>query len=149
MDDAPADPAVTPVGPLVRQHHTVVAVVAAGGALGSLARWGLGQLLAPRPGGPPGFPWATFTANVTGCLLLGALSVFLAERRPTSRLLRLFIGVGVLGGFTTFSTLMLETRSLLTAGRPGLALGYVATSVLAGLAAVVAGMRLMRATGPA
>ena len=151
MDDAPAAAAPvhpSPLGPLLRGRASVLATVAAGGALGSLGRWGLSQTLLARGVGH-GFPWPTFTANVLGCLLLGALTVVLAERRPTSRLLRLFLGVGVLGGFTTFSTLMLETRGLWVVGRPGLALGYVGASLVAGLAAVVAGMRLLRTTGPA
>lgn len=134
-----------PIDPSPRDHLAVVAVVAAGGALGTLARWALSLGLAPRPGSTPGFPWATFTANISGCLLLGALTGFLADRRPSSRLVRPFVGVGVLGGFTTFSALMLETRTLLAAGRVGLALGYVAVSVLMGLAAVMVGMRLVRA----
>ena len=143
MDDVPA--ATTPaVGPLVRDRLALLSTIAAGGAVGSLARWGLGQALGPWLGTTPAIPWATFTANVTGCLLLGALTVVLAERHPTSRRLRPFLGVGVLGGYTTFSTLMLEARDLFVSGRSGAALLYVAASVVLGLAAVVTGMQLAR-----
>ncbi len=143
MDDVPA--ATTPtVGPLVRDRLALLSTIAAGGAVGSLARWGLGQVLDPRRGTTPAIPWATFTANVTGCLLLGALTVVLAERHPTSRHLRPFLGVGVLGGYTTFSTLMLEARGLLVSGRGGAALLYLVASIVVGLAAVVTGMQLAR-----
>jgi fluoride exporter len=152
MDDVPAaEPAgdavpvgAGAVGPLVRDRLAVLSTIAAGGAGGSLARWGLGLALGPSKGVTPAFPWATFMANATGCLLLGMLTVVLADRHPTSRYLRPFLGVGVLGGYTTFSTLMLETRGLLVSGRGGAALLYVTVSVVVGLAAVVTGMQLAR-----
>jgi CrcB protein len=132
------------LGPLVRDRLVLLTTIAAGGAVGSLARWGLGLALSPWTATTPAIPWGTFTANITGCLLLGALTVVLAERHPTSRHQRPFLGVGVLGGYTTFSTLMLEARGLLVSGRGGAALLYVAASVVVGLAAVVTGMQLAR-----
>jgi len=120
----------------------VLAVIAAGGALGSLARWGLASAL-PHAAGA--FPWATFLTNVTGCLLIGALMVLLTEAWPPSRYLRPFLGIGVLGGYTTFSTYMLDDRGLLVTGHVGLAAAYLAGSLAAGLAAVWAGVVSLRA----
>lgn len=122
-------------------HGQLLAVVAAGGALGSLARWGLAEAL---PHGASGFAWGTFIANVTGALLLGMLMAVVLDR-PTSRYLRPFLGVGVLGGYTTFSTWMLDTRGLLATGHLPLAVAYLAGTLLAGLAAVVLGLGLARA----
>lgn len=119
----------------------ILAVIAAGGALGSLARWGLAAALPHRPGA---FPWATFSVNVTGCLLIGALMVLLAEVWPPSRYLRPFLGIGVLGGYTTFSTYVLDARNLLVTGHAGTAAGYLLGSLAAGLAAVWAGVALIR-----
>jgi CrcB protein len=121
----------------------ILLVIAAGGALGSLARWGLSLALPHQVGG---FPWATFDANVTGCLLIGLLMVVVLDVLPPHRHLRPFLGVGVLGGFTTFSTYMLDTRALLVAGRPGLAAAYLLGSLAAGLAAVWLGVTLARLT---
>ena len=116
-------------------------MIAIGGALGSLARWGLAAALPHQPGA---FPWATFLENVSGCLLIGALMVLLAEVWPPSRYLRPFLGIGVLGGYTTFSTYMLDTRALLVTGHPGAAAAYLLGSLAAGLAAVWAGVALLR-----
>lgn len=126
---------------VARERWDVLAVIAAGGAVGSLARWGL-TLLLPHPAGT--FPWPTFTANVAGCLLLGVLMVLVLEVWPPSRYLRPFLGVGVLGGFTTFSTAMLDARALLVDGRTALAGLYVFGSVAAGLFAVVVGIGATR-----
>jgi len=112
-------------------------VVAAGGALGSLARWGAGRLLLWSG---EGFPWATFAVNLSGGFALGLLMVFLLEVWPPHRYLRPFLGVGLLGGYTTFSTFMLESRDLLATGRAATAFGYLAATLLAGLAAVWLGV---------
>jgi CrcB protein len=119
----------------------ILAVIAAGGAVGSLARWSL-SLALPHPTGT--FPWATFTANVTGCLLIGLLMIFVLDVWPPSRYVRPFLGVGVLGGYTTFSTYMLDARALLVAGRTTLAGQYVFGSLFAGLAAIWVGVTLAR-----
>src|SRR6185295_14847300 len=97
-----------------RRHRTwdVLAVVAAGGGLGSAARYGLARAL-PSPA--TGFPWATFLTNVTGCLLLGVLMVYVLEVWPPRRYVRPFLGVGFLGGYTTFSTYTVELLTLLDA----------------------------------
>lgn len=117
----------------VRSRWDVVLVVALGGALGSLVRWWLETLWPARPGG---MPWATLVINVTGCGLLGALLVLVLEVWPPSRYVRPLLGTGVLGGYTTFSTAMAETRALLADGAPVVAASYVLVSLLAGLAAV-------------
>lgn len=114
----------------------VLLAVAAGGALGSLARYGLGRALAHPPGG---FATATVLANVLGCLLIGVLMAVLDHRPAPHRLVRPFVGVGVLGGFTTFSTYVLDTLDSARAGQILLALLYAVGSVVAGLTAVVAG----------
>ncbi|WP_191280240.1 fluoride efflux transporter FluC [Nocardioides flavus (ex Wang et al. 2016)] len=124
-----------------RTHADVLAVISAGGALGSLGRWGLEQLL---PWSGTSFPWATFAVNVTGALALGVLMVLVVDVWPPRRYVRPFVGVGLLGGWTTFSTYVLEARDLLAVGRPGTALAYVGGSLVAGLVAVWVGIALTR-----
>jgi fluoride exporter len=114
-------------------------LVALGGALGALARWVI-VLALPRSSGE--WPWATLTVNLVGCLLIGVLLAVLSARRPHDHHLRTFLGAGVLGGFTTFSAFAVEVADLLRAGVPMLATGYVTVSVLGGLLAVAAGLRL-------
>ena len=125
----------------VRSRADLLAVIALGGALGSAARWGLAELHPRRPGA---YPWATFTANLAGSLLLGVLMICVLDLLPPSRYLRPFLGVGVLGGFTTFSTAMLDTRGLLAEGHAALAGVYLFGSLISGLFGVwlgVAGTR--------
>lgn len=119
----------------------VLLVIALGGALGSLARYGVGELV---PWSGEGFPWATFVENVSGAFALGALVVLLLDVWPPHRFLRPFLGVGLLGGYTTFSTYMLETRELLAADRPGTALVYLGGTLLLGLVAVWSGIAVAR-----
>jgi CrcB protein len=115
-----------------RREAAVLGVVAAGGVLGAEARYGLGVLL---PHGPAGWPWSTLVANLSGCLLIGVLMVVITELTVAHRLVRPFLGVGVLGGYTTFSTATVDVLTLAHAGRPLAALAYVvATPVLAVLA---------------
>lgn len=118
-----------------------VLAVAAGGAVGGTARYGAGLLLPTAAGG---FPWATFIVNVTGAFLLGLLLVHVHEVWPPTRYLRPLLGVGLLGSLTTFSTWMVELDRLLTDGAAGTAAGYLAGSLLAGLAATVLGITLAR-----
>ncbi|MET8770368.1 CrcB family protein [Streptomyces sp. NPDC004658] len=116
-----------------RAQAPVVAVVAAGGALGAVARYAL-ALAWPVPVGR--FPWATLWTNVSGCAAMGVLMVLVTEVWAAHRLLRPFLGTGVLGGFTTFSTYAVDIRALVGAGRPGLGLAYLAATLLAALTAV-------------
>lgn len=125
-------------------HHTdplLVAGVAAGGALGSLARYGL-TLAVPSHGG---WPVVTLAENLVGAFLLGLLLQLLAlAGRETARRrwLRLTLGTGVLGGFTTYSALALEARGLLAGGRTGLALAYALVTVAGGTVAGLLGVLL-------
>ena len=111
-----------------------LSLVAAGGALGASLRYLL-LVLSGRFGLLPW--WSTLTANLLGCLLLGAL----LELLPT-REWRLLITTGCLGALTTFSTLIWEQQLIAHSGKPGWSLGYVALSVLAGLACFLLGRQL-------
>lgn len=119
----------------------VLAAIAVGGALGGLARYGLALALPARPGA---IPWGTLTANVVGCALIGVLMVLITEVWSPHRLVRPFLGVGLLGGFTTFSTYAVEVRDLLVPASAPLALGYLAGTVLSCLLATVAAVALTR-----
>jgi len=121
----------------------VLAAVAAGGALGSLARYGL-TLAWPAP--PGGFPWAVFTVNAAGCALIGVLMVVVGELDRTPHpLVRPFLGVGVLGGFTTCSTYALDAVRLVEGGAAGTALAYLGGTLAAALGAVRAAAAATRA----
>ncbi|MFI0423033.1 fluoride efflux transporter FluC [Spongiactinospora sp. 9N601] len=119
-----------------------LAAVAAGGAAGAVARYALTEAF-PHP--PGAFAWATFGINVCGCLLIGVLMVLITEVRRAHPLVRPFLGVGVLGGFTTFSTYIADVREALAAGHPLTAAAYLAGTLVAALAAVTAGVLLTRA----
>lgn len=127
---------------LVRSHGAVLAVIALGGGIGALARYGLAEAL---PTQPRGFPWATFLTNAIGCFLIGVLMVLVTEVWSAHRLVRPFLGVGILGGFTTFSSYALEIRGLLQPGTVGLAFGYLAGTLICAMLAVIAGVWLTRA----
>ncbi|WP_326836554.1 fluoride efflux transporter CrcB [Amycolatopsis rhabdoformis] len=123
------------------ENAPVLGVIALGGGIGALARYGLAELLPTQPGH---FPLATFLINVSGCFLIGVLMVAVTEVWTAHRLVRPFLGVGILGGFTTFSTYVVEIRGLLAPGSAGLAFGYLAGTLVAALLAVAAGMWLAR-----
>ncbi len=114
-------------------------LVALGGALGSALRYGLGAWVQGLLG--PGFPWSTFLVNALGSLLIGAV-VRLSLEGALSGEARLFLAVGVLGGFTTFSSLSYETLALLQDGEPLRALAYALGSLFGGLLLVYLGYRL-------
>ena len=111
-------------------------LAALGGALGALARWALAEAL---PSAPAGWPWATLLVNLTGCFLMGVLLAVLAARAPEPPWARPFLGVGVLGGYTTYSTFAVEVTGLVDVGATVLAAGYVLLSVVGGVAGVVLG----------
>ncbi|MFJ8435128.1 fluoride efflux transporter CrcB [Kitasatospora sp. NPDC094019] len=135
--------------PVLRGQGRAVAVVAVGGALGAVARYGAGLWW---PTGPSAFPWTTLLVNVVGCAVIGVFLVVVTEGRPAHPLVRPFFGTGVLGGFTTFSTYAVDVRRLVLEGRPGPAAAYLALTLLAALGAVRAAAaltrRLLRRTGP-
>ncbi|MGW4753592.1 fluoride efflux transporter CrcB [Streptomyces chartreusis] len=116
-----------------RTQTPVVAVVAAGGALGATARYALALWWPVQPGG---FPWATFWTNVVGCAVIGVFMVIITEVSAAHRLVRPFFGTGVLGGFTTFSTYAVDIQRLVDDGHPRTGLAYLATTLVAALTAV-------------
>ena len=125
-------------------HPGWLGLIVAGGALGTSVRAWLEAAYAPSAGS---WPWVTFWINVGGSLALGALLEGVAASGPDvgwRRGLRLGLGTGVLGGFTTYSTFSVETVELLRAGLWLVGLGYAVASVVAGIVAAVAGVRLVR-----
>ncbi len=144
--DLPTDPGVDLHPPrrrweLPRAPWAMPAAVSAGGVVGACARHAV-DLAWPHP--PGRFPWATFVINVTGCLLIGVLMVLITEVWSAHRLLRPFLGVGVLGGYTTFSTYAVDVQRLVAAGAGRTALLYLAGTPLAALAAAYTGITLCR-----
>lgn len=129
----------TPADPVV--DASVLAVVAVGGALGASARYGVSVWL-PSPAGT--FPWSPFTINVSGCLLIGTLMVLIGEVWSAHRLLRPFLGTGVLGGYTTFSAYTVDAHVLLDGGHARLGFSYLGATLVCALAAVCIGMFLTR-----
>jgi CrcB protein len=111
-------------------------VVAAGGVVGSLARWAVVEAV---PWRPPSLPVATLTVNLLGCLVIGVLLTWWTEGMPPAWWVRPFAAVGVVGGFTTFSTFAVEGVRLLDAGAVAMALSYTVGSVVAGLLLVQVG----------
>ena len=115
----------------------------AGGVVGGLLRTGLADRFPPAAGS---WPWVTFGVNIAGCFILAVLVVRLQERLPPSVYRRPFLGTGLCGTLTTFSTVQVEAIRLARDGSTALAAVYVATSLVAGLAAVTAGTALVRRT---
>ncbi|GAA3395524.1 CrcB family protein [Streptomyces roseoviridis] len=126
-----------------RAQLPAVGAVAAGGALGATLRHAA-TLVWPTPAGA--FPWTVLTVNATGCAALGVLMVLATETFGAPHpLLRPFLGTGVCGGFTTFSTYALDTQRLLAAGDAARGLLYLAATALLALAAVWAAVATTRA----
>jgi CrcB protein len=132
-----------PARPLAGQGPAFGAV-AAGGAVGALARYGLALAIPAVPGH---FPLATFLTNVVGGLLIGVLIVVLTELTTPHPLARPFLVTGILGGFTTFSTYAVDVEHLLAAHAVGVALGYLLGTLVAALAATWVGILATRAAG--
>ncbi len=119
-------------------------LVAIGGAVGSMARYGVG-LLAGRMVPASGWPWGTLVVNVVGGLAMGLLVGWLGLRAGAAQeTVRVFAAVGILGGFTTFSAFSLETVSMIERRDYGLAAAYVGLSVVLAIAAVFAGLIVAR-----
>jgi CrcB protein len=141
----PVDPDVDLHDPAQRATRAldpaVLLAVALGGVLGSEARYALGRAV-PHAAGA--WPTSTFLINVSGSLLLGALMVVLTELTSPHRLLRPLLGVGVLGGWTTFSTAMVDVQQLVRAGHPLVAGGYLVGTAAAALLATALGAWAVR-----
>ena len=121
-----------------------ILLVMGGGAMGALARYQLGRLSGHMMPGAL-WPWGTFAANIVGGFAMGLLAGWLARFSSVSgEPVRLFLGVGVLGGFTTFSSFSLETVLMLERGQYGMAMAYAVLSVLGAVGALVGGLALMR-----
>jgi CrcB protein len=110
-----------------------LAAIFAGGGIGALLRAGLAEAAAPPPGH---WPWPTFAVNIAGALLLGYSVTRLQERLPLSAYRRPFVGTGLCGALTTFSTMQVELIRMLERGELGLAGGYAAASIGGGFVAV-------------
>jgi fluoride exporter len=130
----------------VRFDRLELIAIAAGGALGALARVGLSQAYPTTAGS---WPWATFAVNMAGAFLLGCLLAAVRRRERMSIPVYRLLGTGFCGTATTFSTMQGELLKMLDQGRYGLAVGYVVVSIAGGYAAVSAGVRLVGRTAKA
>ncbi len=122
----------------------IVLQIALGGALGALARFGVGQVTARTLGAA--FPYGTLAVNVLGSLMIGALAALMLSSEALAPWRPILI-TGFLGGFTTFSAFSLETLTLVEKGATGQAALYVILSVVLSLFAVFIGWSLMRGAG--
>ncbi|MEO3852240.1 fluoride efflux transporter CrcB [Streptomyces sp. B8F3] len=143
----PIDPDVEVALPAPAEHRwrgqgAPVAMVALGGGVGSAARYGAGLLW---PTEPAAFPWTTLLVNVVGCAAIGVLMVLITEARTAHRLVRPFLGAGVLGGFTTFSTYAVDVQRLVAEeDRAAAGVAYLALTPVTALAAVWAAQAVTR-----
>ncbi|WP_374388443.1 fluoride efflux transporter CrcB [Sandaracinobacter sp.] len=115
-------------------------LVGLGGALGAMARFGVGRIV-----GVTALPWATLSVNVLGGFAMGLLAGWLAVRGSGGEGWRLLLGVGVLGGFTTFSAFSLEMMLMLERGEMLTAIGYALASVVLSVGALALGLGLAKA----
>ena len=125
----------------MRVDRRELVAVFAGGCLGAGAR---GPLVEAFPHAPAAWPWPTFGVNLLGAFLLGYFTTRLLERLPLSSYGRPLLGTGLCGGLTTFSTMQVETLRMIEHHHYGLAAGYLAASIAAGLAAVSLATALVR-----
>ncbi|GAA1763374.1 CrcB family protein [Luedemannella helvata] len=112
-----------------------------GGGLGATLRYALGEALAPPT--PPNFPWVTFMINIVGAFALGAVMTLLTQHRLRGPWGKPFLSTGLIGGFTTWSHFIVEADQLISGDRTGLAIVYLATSIVVGVAAAAAGAHLV------
>jgi CrcB protein len=129
-----AMPALSTFPPLV--------LVAVGGAMGAVLRYLVGVWTLARFG--PGLPFGTWTVNIVGAFLMGLLAALVARVDGAGGELRLLLGVGVLGGFTTFSAFSLEVFNMINRGEIGLAAAYAVSSVAGSVLALMTGVYLGR-----
>jgi CrcB protein len=124
-----------------RYDSRELAAIFVGGAVGGLVRAALSKAL---PTTPDEWPWATFIVNIVGAFMLGYFVTRLQERLPLSTYRRPFLGTGLCGALTTFSTMQVEALKMIDAGNHGLAAGYLGASIGAGFLAVAAATSLVR-----
>lgn len=117
-------------------------LVMTGGAVGAALRFQFARMLPVSAGG---WPWPTFAANVAGGLAMGVLAAWAFRQGDAGEPMRLLLGVGLLGGFTTFSAFSLEMMRMIERGQTALAAGYAVASVLLALGALFAGMTAAKA----
>lgn len=120
---------------------STMALVASGGAIGAMARYGVGLVLRSPAGG---FPYATLSVNVIGSLAMGLLVGWLARQATPQENIRLFLAIGLFGGFTTFSSFSLDLFELLERRDVWQAAGYVLGSVLLAFGALLLGYTMSR-----
>ena len=125
---------------MVAQWWQQLLLVAVGGALGAVGRFWLGGVLLRQLGS--GFPWGTLSVNLVGSFAAGFIAIWLEGRGQTALYWRAFLIVGVLGALTTYSALMLECLLYARSQRSGLMFGYLAITLVAGLALVWLGARV-------
>ena len=130
-----------PRAPLPQLDGQELAAIFVGGFLGTIARAALAQSVAVRP---DRWPWATFVVNILGAFLLGFVITRLQERLPPSMYGRAFLGTGICGALTTFSTMVVELLAMIEGEHWALASGYAAASVGCGLAAIFLSTKLVR-----
>ncbi|MFM5893013.1 MAG: fluoride efflux transporter CrcB [Novosphingobium sp.] len=118
--------------------------VALGGGAGAWLRYAVGVTLGRMGTATAQFPWSTLAVNVVGSLLMGLLAGWLARHGSGGETWRLLLGVGLLGGFTTFSAFSLELALMIERGTLAAASIYVSVSVFVGVAALFAGLAVMR-----
>jgi CrcB protein len=123
-----------------------LAAIFLGGFIGSVARSGLAKGFPVTAGA---WPWPTFAVNILGAAVLGYLIARTQEGRPPTMRGRSFIGIGLCGALTTFSTMMVELLGMLESSRWALAAGYATASIVAGLTAVLIASRVARRAGSA
>ncbi len=125
---------------LPRHDRRELAAIFCGGIVGALARTGLAQAF---PVGPGSWPWPTFAVNIVGAFMLGYFVTRL-ERLPTSAYKRSFLGTGVCGALTTFSTMQVELFKMIEAARWGLAVSYAVATIVVGLIALAGATAAVR-----
>jgi CrcB protein len=124
-----------------KPDHRELGAIFAGGFAGAIARAALVRALAWHP---DHWPWATFGVNLVGTFLLGYFATRLQERLPLSAYRRPFVGTGICGALTTFSTMQLELVRMIDGAHWTLAIGYGAASLLGGLATMLLATKLVR-----
>ena len=122
-----------------------ILVVVVGGGIGAGLRFLISHAM-PTDG--DGFPWATFIVNLTGCFVLGVISGIAVRTNVMSRPMLLFLGTGMCGGFTTFSTFSMEAMNLFHAGHFYLVAAYIGGSLVGGLGAAALGLLIVRYQTP-